>query len=344
MTVLSVTGIIVCTIFMFVGPSLIMVNQYILKYLHFPYPILLSALGVVASGLTARILVQMGYFKLQRAEAVEGVLWYKRVLPVGFCSAATLAFGNLVYLYLDVGFIQMLKSFVPVILMATGYVFGIETISSPVFIAVMIISIGTAATCTASPELHIIGLFVMFGAEFFESIRLVLTQFFLQDLKFSVIESQYILSPACFFWLFLLACIFELPQFLEQNAITIVFENLNWFIFAAALGVGVNFITYFVIQFTSSLTMKILGTVRNICLVFVGVIFYGENITTNQFLGYSIALVGFAGYNAAKMNYFDNSPYVRQLDTWVAQAWAFLGVKAKKPINEVDEEELELLA
>jgi hypothetical protein len=38
---------------------------------------------------------------------VEGVLWYKRVLPVGLAYAGTLAFGNTVYLFLNVGFIQV---------------------------------------------------------------------------------------------------------------------------------------------------------------------------------------------------------------------------------------------
>jgi hypothetical protein len=38
----------------------------------------------------------------------------------------TLAFGNSVYLLLNVGFIQMLKSFTPVIIMITAYLSRIE--------------------------------------------------------------------------------------------------------------------------------------------------------------------------------------------------------------------------
>src|SRR5437016_4764280 len=113
--------IVICIAFMFIGPALILVNQYILKGLNFPYPMFLSGLGVLASALTAQILVRLGYVQLQRKEAIEGTLWYKRVLPVGFTHACTLAFGNTVYLYMNVGFIQMLKSFTPVILMITGY-------------------------------------------------------------------------------------------------------------------------------------------------------------------------------------------------------------------------------
>ena len=35
--------------------------------------------------------------------------WAVRILPVGFFMALTLLFGNIVYLYLTVAFIQMLK-------------------------------------------------------------------------------------------------------------------------------------------------------------------------------------------------------------------------------------------
>ena len=45
------------------------------------------------------------------------------------------------------------------------------------------------------------GLAVMFFAEFAEAIRLIFTQFFLQQLKFGVVEGQYVLSPARFFYI-----------------------------------------------------------------------------------------------------------------------------------------------
>lgn len=45
-------------------------------------------------------------------EAKKTISWHfyvTRILPVGLFMAMTLAFGNLVYLYLGVAFIQMLK-------------------------------------------------------------------------------------------------------------------------------------------------------------------------------------------------------------------------------------------
>jgi hypothetical protein len=45
--------------------------------------------------------------------------------------------------------------------------------------------------------------------------------------------------------------------------------------------------------------------VRNIFTIFLGAMFYTENISLNEWLGYTIALGGFAAYNVAKSGYWD---------------------------------------
>ena len=141
-------------IYMVIGPALILLNKFILHNLNFQYPMFLSGLGVLVAGIVARLLVGCGYVTLQRKDAVEGLLWYRRVLPVGLAHAGTLAFGNSVYLLLNVGFIQMLKSFTPVIIMLTAYLARIETPTRPVVSSVLVISLGTAMTCSFTPQVE----------------------------------------------------------------------------------------------------------------------------------------------------------------------------------------------
>lgn len=54
--------------------------------------------------------------------------------------------------------------------------------------------------------------------------------------------------------------------------------------------------------------MKVLSTVRNIAIIFIGVAAYGEVVTRNQALGYTLALAGFVGYNAAQMGFWKELP------------------------------------
>lgn len=251
------SAVAVCLLYLFVGLALIILNRYILTTLLFPYPMFLSGLGVLASGICARIIVAVGLVPLQHQEAVAGYLWYQRVMPVGFFQACTLAFGNMVYLLLDVGFIQMLKSFTPVVVLLFGYLAAVEQPRLPVVYSVFIITIGTAATCTYNPSLNILGLGIMSISISTEAIYLVLTQYLLQQLKFGVVEGLYVLAPAAAFWLMLASLLFESQKMLQNNGPMILMTNLHLFVLAAVLGVLINFASYGVIQSTSSLTMKV---------------------------------------------------------------------------------------
>lgn len=290
-----------CSLYMLVGPVLILLNKFILSNLHFPYPLFLSALGVSFSAIVARVMVMLGLVKLQRKEAVSGVHYLKRVMPVGFFHAATLSFGNLVYLYLNVGFIQMLKSFTPVIILVCSTLTGLEFPSQMTILSIAVISVGTAVTSSFVPELSIVGLGVMFMSELSEAIRLLMTQFLLQNLKFGVIEGQYVLAPAAAFWLGCAACIFEGQKMVDNGAFAIMAANPAPFFVASALGLCVNFLSYLVIQTTSSLTMKVLGTARTILTICVGVVIWGENIGLKSMFGYGLSLAGFVSYNLSKM-------------------------------------------
>lgn len=186
-----------------------------------------------------------------------GKLWFQRVLPVGFAHASALALGNLVYLWLNVGTIQMLKSFTPVTMLTVSYFTRVETLTTSVVVSVLITSLGTAATCSYTPQLSILGFLVMFLSGVMESVRLVLTQNLLQNLNFGVTEGQYFLSVASCICLFTFSLLFEIPEILREGKLLIMFSNFHVFFFAALLGLLVNYLSYYVIQATSSLTMKV---------------------------------------------------------------------------------------
>lgn len=65
---------------------------------------------------------------------------------------------------------------------------------------------------------------------------------------------------------------------------------------------GINFITFLVIQMTSSVTLKVLGTARNAGLVVFSFVFLREVVTWLQGVGYTISLVAFGFYNYFKMS------------------------------------------
>merc|ERR1719253_1584144 len=131
----------------------------------FPFPIMLSSLGVISSMAVAHAAVFLGFGKIdeRNAELLSGVNWYRRVLPLGVMQALTLVFGNWVYMYLGVGFIQMLKAGTPVLVLISMVAFRLETPTLPVVGCVLLIFAGTLATTWAAPEWSPVGLALMLG-------------------------------------------------------------------------------------------------------------------------------------------------------------------------------------
>ncbi|ETO10998.1 hypothetical protein RFI_26378 [Reticulomyxa filosa] len=165
------------TLFLVLGPTLIMMNKYILHTLAFEYPILLASLGMFFSGVIVHVLAYFNkivirneirevmtwkfflyrirffffFFKLSHPRAFKRNIFFfiqKKIVILGLFQALTLTFGNRVYVYLSVSLIQMLKSFTPVMVMTTLFLFGMDKPTWKMVLSIILLSAGTAVTCT----------------------------------------------------------------------------------------------------------------------------------------------------------------------------------------------------
>jgi hypothetical protein len=93
----------------------------------FKYPVTLSGLGQGFSAIAAFVACRV--LKVVPVEKrVDAEFFMMRMLPIGFFNATTLMFGNAVYMFLSVSFIQMLKAFTPVITMVGLFLASLEVI------------------------------------------------------------------------------------------------------------------------------------------------------------------------------------------------------------------------
>ncbi|ETO21914.1 hypothetical protein RFI_15291 [Reticulomyxa filosa] len=328
----SPRAVLAVALYLILGPTLIMLNKYILGSLKFKYPILLAALGMLFSGIIVHGLVFFNRITI-RKNVQQVMTWKFFVVRIGILAlfqALTLNFGNRVYVHLSVSLIQMLKSFTPVMVMTMLFLFRLDIPTCQLVISIVLLSLGTAITSTgvSGADSSSIGFVYMFLAEFCEAMKLVLTQKLLQgvnapaatqshsaekgastnskmDVKFTEFEGLYYYAPTATFWMCVLALPLEIPSLLEEwttkNA-AIVSQYWHLFILAGFLGFGVNISGWMVTGVISSLYLKALAVFRNSCLVLFNVVFLGEIVTAQQFAGYVITLIGFAYYNFLKMN------------------------------------------
>ena len=284
-----------CSLYMAVGPSLVVLNKHILSEVGFRYPMLLSSLGLIFAALTAHILAAAGLLPIQKKIGIS--FWLQRVLPVGACHAATLAFGNAQYLYMGMALIQFLKAFTPIVVTAVAVVLLGKRPTVPVVASLALLCAGSSVTAAEDVSVTMFGVLLACGSASTEAVRLVLTQFVLQDCSFSLWESQYYLAPAAAVCLVSTGLYYEGGALRESGDLRLLAGAPLAVAGAASLGLGVQLLTAAVIQGPGAVTLKVLSQVRNAGLVLVGVVLYGEHVSLPQLLGYVVSLAAFASYN-----------------------------------------------
>jgi drug/metabolite transporter (DMT)-like permease len=176
------TAIVASLAWMGVSSGLIMLNKDLLST-GFPYPMALSGTGVAFTALASYISCHR--LKLVEAKRQISVSYYlTRIMPVGLLTALTLGCGNLVYMYLTVSFIQILKSLTPVMTMIALFLARLETPTPRLIVSVSVIAGGTALASIGEVNFSTVGILIMFASEATEAIRLVMTQSLLTGLQF----------------------------------------------------------------------------------------------------------------------------------------------------------------
>lgn len=295
--------VVTCLAYLAASSLLILLNKYLLSTDGFKFPLMLSGSGMLLSATGATLLLRFGWpVPVKDQKAVSAGAYLTRVLPLGFCSAATLALGNVAYLYLDVGLLQMLKSCCPVFVLLVATLFGLERFSLPLAASVALIAGGTATTAaTGVSAVSAIGLSVQLASELCEAFRLCLAQLLMTRMALHPFEALKHMGGASVAFLGVGVALLEWPEFVAQRAWRRVLAHPHWYAAAATMGFALNVLAFAVIRLTSSLTQKVLGTAKNVGLVVFSVLFLAEQVTTRQWIGYQVSLLGFAWYQRIKM-------------------------------------------
>jgi hypothetical protein len=144
------------------------------------------------------------------------VFWAKTILPLGGLFSASLILSNIAYVHLSVSFIQILKvslvpplksrtfahspvqALIPVVSLLVQFAAGTMTPNFALGIIIAVISIGCMIAAHGELAFSVIGFACQSVAVVVESVRLVMVQILLQDLKMDPLVSIYYYAPVCF--------------------------------------------------------------------------------------------------------------------------------------------------
>merc|ERR1712032_1778765 len=94
----------------------------------------------------------------------------------------------------------------------------------------------------------------------------------------------------------------KLRELVDSGEVSNIHQIPPLLVLSGIVGVAVNFSSFFVIQYISSLMAKLIVVARSAALVVYFILAEGEEFTWWQLVGYSITLCAFAGYSALQAN------------------------------------------
>ena len=194
----------------------------------------------------------------------------------------------------------MLKALTPVSTMLWGFLFKLERPTLPLISAVTLITSGVMVASVGEVNFNMFGVISMVSSVTAEGLRLVLMQYVLSKQQMQPLEALLYVAPACFVWLALAVFVFESSAIWQNHAWEIVAGNPWYFVFSGCAGFALNGLAMAVIKLASALALKVLGVCKDIGLVALSVVAYGEKVSPVQIMGYCVSLVGFSWYNRLK--------------------------------------------
>jgi len=146
---------------------------------------------------------------------MTGRVYLRAVVPIGVLYSGSLVCSNLVYLYLNVAFIQMLKAAAPVAVLFISWVWGVANPTFENVVNVIGIAFGVFLASAGEIDFSWIGFAFQFGGIVFEAMRLVMIQLLLSgdDMKMDPLVSLYYYAPVCAVMNIIVGLFTEFPTF-----------------------------------------------------------------------------------------------------------------------------------
>ncbi|EAW13767.1 uncharacterized protein ACLA_044870 [Aspergillus clavatus NRRL 1] len=273
----------------------ILLNKWIINSADFP--IILTCWHLIFATILTQILARTTrLLDGRKSISMDTRMYCRSIIPIGLLYCGSLVCSNVVYLYLNISFIQMLKAAGPVVTLITSWSWRVAKPSAAAFINILVITISVALAVSGEVKFSWLGFCFQFASLVFDANRLVMVQILLSDSEYRMdpLVSLYYFAPVCAVMTSVVASYTEYPTF-EWRAVM----QTGWMVLllSAAIGFMLNVSIFLLIGKTSGLAMTLISIPKNILLIAISVLLWHTPIHPLQILGYTVALVSLLFYS-----------------------------------------------
>ncbi|KAI7871933.1 triose-phosphate transporter family-domain-containing protein [Mucor mucedo] len=209
----------------------------------------------------------------------------------------------------------MVKSSTPIWVLLFSFLFGFE---KPRFLLVAIIGLmvaGVVLTVEGETKFDMLGFTLVFVASIVSGLRWSMTQLLLKHENMGIgnpIATLYYLSPVMFITMLTLSLIFENPLHQFQHSkhfdtFSHIMESFGLMSIGGFLALAMTLAELYLIKSTNTITLSVAGISKEIVIIILAVLIYGDVLTTKNLLGLLVSIIGIISYNYYKLSKEDSN-------------------------------------
>lgn len=277
-------------------------QKWFIKNFHFPLTVVICHL-VVKFFFSAVLRTVWELCSGKQRVVLPWPIYWKQLAPTGIASALDIGFSNWSFEFITISLYTMTKSTCIVFILMFSLIFGLEKKRCSLIAVVLLIAVGLFMFTYQSTQFNLQGFLLVLSASFLAGFRWTLAQLVIQKKEIGLgnpIDMIYHMQPWMILGLLPLSVAFEgIPistseKVFRYHDIAIITKTLTCVFVGAMLAFLMELIEYLLLRYTSSLTLSITGIIKEIFTLYLAIHYNGDSMTTMNFIGLVICLIGIA--------------------------------------------------
>lgn len=270
----------------------------------FDYPILITTIHM-----TVKFIITRFWRCSPFGEHVKLLPWhtfYTIVIPIGVLTAMDVVMSNEAIVYLPLSIYTIIKASALIFTYLWGILFGVEKLKANISLAVILITIGISIAVTTSGKLSVVGLLFGLCSAASGALRWVLLQVLsdMEGKKKHAMKTLYRFSPLSALSIIPFALALDVPR-LFNSPVSQNYELLSSTVGLLVAGGLISFVLIIaevlLLQVTSSLTMCVLGEIKEVIQITIAMILYKDHVNARNIVGIALSIVASYYYQIATM-------------------------------------------
>jgi len=286
-----------------ISAVMIHMNKWLMREDHFPFAIVLTSYHMLVSALLSLVLYKLmpSWYTAMSTVKVDMAFLLKFV-PIGVAFGASLILSNEAYIYLNVAFIQMLKEMNIAMVFGLSVMVGLQRFTKTGSMLLLLVVGGGMMAVYGEIEFVMVGVLIQLLSQLFEVTKILVQNMLMasRGTRLDPLTMVMFMSPVCF------GIIGTLGVYRHWNDFGTVMTHASA-VWPTLLANGVvafilNIAVAMQIWLFSGVGFLLASICKDIAIVTVSAVLFGEVITMMQLLGFTMAILGVCLYSIFRMH------------------------------------------